>query len=261
MRTKQCAKCKRNITLNNYKKHINSCNGKKKNVDISKLKFSNNKYECPYCKKQFVKLGICSHIWRMHEGGKNWKKCFDGYKNGTRIIWNKGLTKKTDERIKKISETYKKNIKDGIIIPSFLGKTHSKETREKISKRMSANNHGGKCKWYSVNNVKVQGTWERDLAIHMNKLNIKWTKISSSIYTLPYIMNNKKRHYTPDFLLNNLNVLLELKGYWWGNDKEKMKLVFEQNTINNLYVIEKEKYYKLLKTKTIKEFEKIIKDC
>lgn len=65
---KNCKKCLKNITVNNYDKHVNSCNG----IKIKKIR------------------GVD----------------FDpnhGYKDGTRTVWNKGLTKLTDERIKKSS--------------------------------------------------------------------------------------------------------------------------------------------------------------
>lgn len=50
---------------------------------------------CPNCGLTFSKKGIGPHIWRMHGPGQN----FDpnrGYKLGTRVPWNKGLTKETN---------------------------------------------------------------------------------------------------------------------------------------------------------------------
>ena len=51
------------------------------------------KYVCNECGKEYSKNGIGTHYWRMHteQGSK-----FDsniGFKNNTRQIWNKGLTK------------------------------------------------------------------------------------------------------------------------------------------------------------------------
>lgn len=139
---------------------------------------------------------------------------------------------------------------------SFTGKKHTKETKQKISKALSKNNHGGRCKWYRVSGVYVQGTWERDLAKKMNELNIPWEKIKTNSFTFKYIMNGRIRHYTPDFKVNEL--LLELKGYWWGDDKEKMRLVQEQNKLPDLRIIEKELYQKLLSTSSDEEFLKLV---
>ena len=57
--------------------------------------------------------------------------------------------------------------------------------------------------------------------------------------TLKWIDENKIEHYyTPDFWSPKLKKYFEVKGYWWGNDKAKMRLVLEQNTVN-LEIIQK----------------------
>lgn len=67
--------------------------------------------------------------------------------------WNKGLTKDTDQRIKKSAETYKQRVKEGLIIPSQLGKPLSDEHRKKVSEGMKrAHAEGrahniGTCRW------------------------------------------------------------------------------------------------------------------
>ena len=55
--------------------------------------------------------------------------------------------------------------------------------------------------------------------------NIKWEKNMKYIYE--YIdSENKKHHYRPDFYIPVIQTWIEIKGYWWGKDKEKMKLIF-----------------------------------
>ncbi len=59
---------------------------------------------CPTCGKSFSKKGIGTHIWRMHGAGTD----FDpnrGYQDGTRQAWNKGLTKDTNESVKKYANS------------------------------------------------------------------------------------------------------------------------------------------------------------
>ncbi len=110
---KQCPKCNKEISLSNYVKHINSCNGEINNKILIQEEWlqENGLYKCPHCNKEYVKKGISYHIWKMHtEEGK----LFDsnkGYKEGTRKIWNKGLTKETNKSIKQIGETYSNKIK------------------------------------------------------------------------------------------------------------------------------------------------------
>ena len=172
-----------------------------------------------------------------------------GYKNDRRA-WNKGLTKDTSSGVQRQAEAQAGRI------GSFRGRTHTKETKEKISKALSKNNHGGRCKWYRVSGVYVQGTWERDLAKKMNELNISWEKIKTNSFTFSYIREGKNHHYTPDFRVGEL--LLEVKGYWWGNDKEKMKLVQEQNSIPSLRIVEKDLYQKLLQASSKDEFLELL---
>jgi len=39
---------------------------------------------------------------------------------------------------------------------------------------------------------------------------------------------------------------LYFKGFWWGNDKEKMKVVLEQHDDKKIVIIEKDDFEKLL---------------
>lgn len=122
---------------------------------LTQLEFNEetNKYVCPHCGKEYSKYGIKTHIWRNHtEEGKK----FDsnkGYKDGTRVAWNKGLTRETDERVRKGGETYKNRVKSGEIIPSQTGRPLSEECKKKISESMKiaykerrAHNIG-ECRW------------------------------------------------------------------------------------------------------------------
>ena len=59
-------------------------------------------------------------------------------------------------------------------------------------------------------------------------------------------MDNKVRSYTPDFYLEDYNVLLEIKGHWWGRDKEKMDIVLKTYPNKNIVVVEKLQYERLL---------------
>lgn len=106
-------------------------------MSLSDYKFNEetNKYVCPECGKEYSKNGIGSHFWRNHteEGKKFNPNPNKGFYDGTRVAWNKGLTRETDERVRKYVETLKKRFKNKEIIPSFLGKTQSEETKKKIS--------------------------------------------------------------------------------------------------------------------------------
>lgn len=53
--------------------------------------------------------------------------------NGNRTIWNKGLTKETDNRILKQSNTIQERFKNGELVSSFKGKHHTDESKLKLS--------------------------------------------------------------------------------------------------------------------------------
>lgn len=257
----KCEICGKYIANCGYKNHILSHQNLKKKHSNLKIKeewkTDDGKYKCPFCSKVFCKKGIATHIWRMHtrEGRKhnsdgNAKRQKNGY-----IPWSRGLTKETDNRVC-WGETLKKRYATGELVPGFKGKEHTKETKEKISKKLSINNKGGRCEWYSYKKpngdvVKVQGTWELRFAKLCDKVNIKWEKNQKYIYT--YKDNeNKKHYYRPDFYLPEISIWIEIKGYWWGKDKEKMQLIFEQNKENKIKIIRK---------KQLENLELLVKNC
>ena len=251
---KECNNCHKLISLSNFKRHTYHCSKKKNIIRIDIYKVSDDVYQCSYCGKKFSKKGIASHVWRSHEKGV-FHNPHDGYIKGSRKAYNKGLTKNNNEGVRKNSEILKEGYRTGRIKPSFLGKTHSIKTREIISSKVSLNNKGGRCKWYIVDNQKVQGTWERDLATKMSSLNIDWKKLGSNSKVFQYTLDIE-RSYTPDFYLSEINKYLELKGFWWGNDKEKLRLVTEQNPTlkKNLIVIEADLFESLSRLSMKEEF-------
>jgi hypothetical protein len=240
--------------------HIKFCDGTQKSKKDSLIKIKeewkqeNGMYKCPYCQKEYIKTGLGTHIWRIHGEGINHNPNRT-YKKG-RYAWNKGLTKETDEHVKQFSDTLKNNYKNGTIIPVFKGKHHKKESIEKMSLKMSMNNKGGRCKWYEIEKpngekVKVQGTWELSFVKVLNILDENWIKptIGNKEHVYEWIDKNDKKHfYTPDFYSPKLKKYFEVKGYWWGDDKEKMEYVLSQHKLN-LEIIQKKEleiYLKLI---------------
>lgn len=129
---------------------------------------------------------------------------------------------------------------------SFKGKKHTDEAKRKISQKLSINNRGGRCKWYVVSGQKVQGTWERNIAEQLDRMHIKWIKLTTNRDTFLYEMDGYTKRYTPDIYLPEYDVYLEIKGYWWGRDREKMDIVLRTYPNLNICIIEKEAYNKIL---------------
>lgn len=209
--------------------------------------------KCKICGKEYSKKGIDTHIWRTHGDGKN-HNSRKNYIKGSQISWNKGLTKNTDDRVKKSSETQIERFNKGEILPSFF--KHTKEAKEKISIARSLNNKGGRCKWYPAqkNNgdiIRVQGTWELRFSKILNIIDENWIKptTGNKKCIFKWIDDEGIKHtYTPDFYSPKLKKYFEIKGYWWGNDKRKMELVLEQNNIN----------IEIIQKKELVQYEKLI---
>lgn len=123
----------------------------------------------------------------------------------------------------------------------------NKEWSKQLSIRQSLHNTGGKCKWYTVNGQKVQGTWERDICKKLLESNILWYKPVVNRDCWSYVdKEGKTRHYTPDLFLPNNNLWLEIKGYWWGKDKEKMEIVQKTYPERKIIIITKNEFKKIM---------------
>ena len=68
----------------------------------------------------------------MNKNKKRKETLLKLYAEGKCVPWNKGLSKDNDERLKKVSEKFKKRYDDGYVNP-FEGKRHSDETKKKQS--------------------------------------------------------------------------------------------------------------------------------
>lgn len=77
-------------------------------------------------------------------------------------------------------------------------------------------------------------------------MNIDWIKPKTNNYIFKYEVDGKIKSYTPDFYLPSFDVYLEIKGYWWGRDREKMDLVISKYPETKFVIIEKEKFIKIL---------------
>jgi len=201
---------------------------------------------CPVCGKVYSLMGVGPHMWRAHGAGQSHKPTPPG---SGHVAWNKGKTKKTDPRVagngRALSKGIRKKISEGTYNPPPV---LTLEQRGAASRRMSRNNPGGRCKWYTVDGRRVQGTWERDIATKMCELGLPWSKApgNGNLSWLYEDAQGKRRRYTPDFFLPDLGIQLEIKGYWWGEDKQKMAWVLEQNPESRIKIIEKDLFVELL---------------
>ena len=210
---------------------------------------------CQYCGKQCKSLNsLRQHEIRCKEnpnkvGKKNGKGGggFIGYnekiKNGEIDVWNKGLKKETDERVKKNAESISNSYKLGIIKVWCEGLTKDtddriKNTSDKISSTIMSkvkidawHNSFGKSKIITYNGVDFHGSWEVEFAKYLDNNNICWER---NIHKFEYYFENKIHYYTPDFYLLNSDVYVEIKGYPTERDFCKWNC-FPENKKLNIY--------------------------
>lgn len=188
-----------------------------------KYKEIDGKYECPVCFKLYKKLGISAHFRSEHLK----------IKLNPNPIWNKGLTKETDNRLISYGLTISKSKKG---IP---GKKHSTETKEKLSKLAIKNGLGGttQSRWIRYNGKTLGSSYELKVAKSLDLNGIKWDTCKKFNYIDPF---GKTRTYTPDFFLPDYNVYLDPKNDFLiekinpslgFNDCKKIKLASKQNGI------------------------------
>ena len=98
---------------------------------------------------------------------------------GEKRAWNKGLTKETDERVKKLSI-----INSGEHHPNWR-KHLSHDHKEKLSRSLKGKTGGmrsGSNKWkgqyvfYNDQKIWLDSSWEKKFVDHLISLNIKWVK-------------------------------------------------------------------------------------
>lgn len=228
-----------------HKKPRYSINGENL-LHSARNKKSVNTVKCVYCQQEFPSKGIGTHLWRKHGDGVKHNPFENYIRQGN--IWNKGLTKQTDVRVENLSKSVSIAMQKLKASGKLKKYPMSEKNKQKLSIRMSTHNPGGKSKWFDVNNTKVQGTWERDFAIELNRNNIAWERAGC----IEYHDSDIKKHYCPDFYLPTSDTFIEIKGHWWGDDRTKMRLVFTQhrNLRNKIIILNKRMFNKLMSDKS-----------
>ena len=209
---------------------------------------SNHTSKCPAIKEK-NSLGVN----KTFKEGKGLPRGMTG-----KTPWNKGLTKETDNRIKQYSEKAKITFKEKG--HNWIGKKHSVEAREKMSKTRTKMyidgweaSSCGRAKKYTYTSsiagkISVDGKWELGVVKHLDSLNIKWKRNTERF---PYINpKGKKSTYCPDFYVYDWDCYIEVKGYEtdldkckWSQFSEKLEkwtsnVLIEKGIINKLGEVE-----------------------
>lgn len=111
IRTKiKCELCGREISKSNFTRHLET--HKNGNFDkwVNQAHLDHDDLFCKYCGKEYKnKKSLVQHEIRCKENTDKINVIVEGFNKRGRVAWNKGLTKETDDRIKKLAYTRKKN--------------------------------------------------------------------------------------------------------------------------------------------------------
>lgn len=221
--TQYCDKCKREIGTYAFNRHYEKCNS----VFTTSRKYEQvgDKAKCPECGLLFSRNGVQSHYRIVHEK-----------RTSNKPIWNKGLSKETNEIVKKIGLTIKEKYALGLIPPNGVT-SMSKEERSRLAKLHNFGGYREKAgrakKSYVLDSfgktVCLQSSFELICANILDALNIKWVRPSHLKYD--------NRRYYPDFLLVDYQIYLDPKNSYKAKlDQEKIQKVSEQNNVK-VYVL------------------------
>jgi hypothetical protein len=225
---KKCEKCQREIASNNYLKHVKKCVERATAArDSITFVIVDDKCQCPFCLKLFVRKGIFPHMWRVHtKEGQSFKVRNTG--------WLKGLTAKTDSRVAKIGQSFSRNVALGKIIPWNRGKKMSDSFCAIIKKAMKKAVDEGRQKTLKPGGITrcfdhvsweqkafvLQGPYEKTFAEFLDSKKIVWEKNQK---LFPYAYKGETKKYKPDFYLKDYDVYVETKGYETDKDHAKWR--------------------------------------
>ena len=169
---------------------------------------SRGDHVCAYC-GGYAEFQLKSGKWCCHRTTsgcpeikrKNSQGCKNAYIKGRKkcdfsehLVWNKGLTSETDERVKSLTNKLKEGYKTGRIIPSFRNRKHTDDTKEKISISMKkAHAEGrahniGECRWNNkpswpeqwfmtvIENEFTDKKYQREFPFHRFSLDFAWVE-------------------------------------------------------------------------------------
>lgn len=223
----QCPECQRDITKNNFKRHVSTCDGT----------YFTGPHKPSGKTKEEIKNSQLEHLEKIRKIAR------------TKPIWNKGLTK-DDPRVAKYVDITKKQYSSGQrkAAGCFAWSSEKKSVVAKERGLGGYRENAGISKKFRVtdsfgNEVVLQSTYELKCSEIMNELQIKWIRPKSLKYD--------GKNYFADFYLPNYNIYLDPKNSYKAKlDIEKIDKVRKQNNVIIHVLLEehlnKEWFYSLM---------------
>lgn len=171
--------------------------------------------------------------------------------------WNKGLTKETDERVRKYGETTSRLYKGTEEGKRIFSHPHTEEHKQYMREIAFERHLGGwhTSKTIEYKGIKLDSKYEFEVAKELDDNQVKWERPT---YFLWEDTNGVKHRYYPDFYLPEYNVYLDPKNdYLIHNeskrfgitDVEKIEKVQQQNGIRIIILDKDNLTWKQIKEK------------
>ena len=215
----QCDYCHKEIYYFGARKHSYCSNDCKCKMNIKNTKI---KHICPECHKEFINHRKEQKFCSVSCSSKyNARKNKFGSNIRPDVIWNAGLSAKTDKRIANMTK-------------------HRVNTILNNMKVGKVNNNGYYAGYYKDIGHCVRSGWEHNFARILQYLGLDYD-YEEHTFTLS---NNKI--YIPDFYVYVNKTFYEIKGEWKNDSESKVELFIEEFPQYKLEIIDKKRYYKLI---------------
>ncbi len=146
---------------------------------------------CKYCGKEYPKMGLPTHVIRVHEG-KDWNLGKAGHP-----AWNRGLTEEADSRVAKYANSLRETIKEGNFHPSQTGTPLSDEIKRKVSESMKKAHKDGRAWNIGMSRWNNEPSYPEKFFMRVIKNNFadqNYERESPFFkYSLDFLWRNKKR--------------------------------------------------------------------
>lgn len=220
-------------------------------------------HKCPFCERAYeLKSSLSVHISRRHRDMNRTYKCecgreFDNHQSLNAhyrhcLIHRRGEPPAPSGMKGKVSRFRGKTLIDMVRDPEgtrnklrlarMMQKPHhfTEEQKKKLSENRIRylEEHSPHVQWYNIAGVKVQGSWERDVALYLAGLGLVFKRVR--------LIYDGHRRYTPDFYIPSLGLYLEVKGFLRSRDVEKYRKVLAEHRINLRFIWKLKNLKKLL---------------
>lgn len=210
-----CQHCGKEYQTNsNLQKHLKYVHGNNTKKELKSI--------CKYCGKECFASGLSKH--------ENFCALNPNRKIRKSNPWNKGLTKETNETIRRKAKEASDKIRKNGHVGCFGLKGSDNpacrpEVKKKVSEKMLGNHNNnpnktgrGKKGWYK--GFYCSSTYELAFVIYCLDHNIKLERFKG-YYTYQY--NGKDHRYYPDFIIDDC--IYEIKGFFSNQVKAKTEAV------------------------------------